>query len=49
MTVLGPRPADSCAMVIFGASGDPDQRLLMPALYNLSRTKMLPGEFAGEI
>jgi glucose-6-phosphate 1-dehydrogenase len=41
-----PRPADPCAMVIFGAGGDLTRRLLVPALYNLSRTKMLPENFA---
>ena len=33
-------------MVIFGASGDLTHRLLFPALYNLSRTGLLPPEFA---
>jgi len=33
-------------MVIFGASGDLTKRLLMPALYNLSHTKVLPEKFA---
>ena len=37
-----PRPADPCAMVIFGATGDLTKRLVVPALYNLSRTNMLP-------
>jgi glucose-6-phosphate 1-dehydrogenase len=41
-----PSPADPCAMVIFGASGDLTKRLVMPALYNLSRTKVLPEKFA---
>ncbi len=41
-----PKPADSCAMVIFGATGDLTQRLVMPALYNLARTKKLPEKFA---
>ncbi len=40
------RPADPCAMVIFGAGGDLTKRLVMPALYNLSRTKVLPENFA---
>jgi len=30
-------------MVIFGAGGDLTRRLVVPALYNLSRTKVLPG------
>jgi len=33
-------------MVIFGATGDLTKRLVMPALYNLSRTKVLPVNFA---
>jgi len=41
-----PRPADPCTMVIFGAGGDLTKRLVMPALYNLSRTKVLPEKFA---
>ena len=39
-------PADPCAMVIFGGSGDLTNRLLIPALYNLSRAKELPEKFA---
>jgi glucose-6-phosphate 1-dehydrogenase len=41
-----PPPADPCAMVIFGAGGDLTKRLVVPALYNLSRTGMLPENFA---
>ena len=33
-------------MVIFGASGDLTHRKILPALYNLSRDKMLPEHFA---
>ena len=33
-------------MVIFGACGDLTKRLVIPALYNLSRTKVLPEKFA---
>jgi glucose-6-phosphate 1-dehydrogenase len=33
-------------MVIFGASGDLTKRLLAPALYNLSRTNLLPEGFS---
>jgi glucose-6-phosphate 1-dehydrogenase len=40
------KPADPCAMVIFGATGDLTKRLVMPALYNLSRTNVLPEHFA---
>lgn len=32
----GKHPAPPCTLVIFGAGGDLTQRLLMPALYNLS-------------
>lgn len=39
-------PADACAMVVFGADGDMAKRLLVPALYNLSRTEVLPEKFA---
>src|SRR5476651_1230208 len=39
-------PGDPCAMVIFGADGDMTRRLLMPALYNLARTRLLPENFA---
>ena len=37
---------DSCVMVIFGASGDLTKRKLIPSLYNLSRSNLLPREFA---
>src|SRR5579875_3277487 len=40
------RPADPCTMVIFGAGGDLTKRLVMPALYNLARTGILPKNFA---
>src|SRR5271155_4416789 len=39
------KPADPCAMVIFGASGDLTKRLVVPALYNLLRTRVLPENF----
>ena len=32
-------------MVIFGATGELTKRLLIPALYNLARTKVLPENF----
>ena len=41
-----PAPADPYAMVIFGAGGDLTSRLVVPALYNLSRTQILPQNFA---
>ncbi len=40
------KPAPACTLVIFGATGDLTHRLLMPALYNLARWKLLPEEFA---
>jgi glucose-6-phosphate 1-dehydrogenase len=40
------KPADPCTMVIFGGSGDLTKRLVVPALYNLARTKVLPEQFA---
>src|SRR6187401_3399955 len=40
------KAADPCTMVIFGASGDLTKRLVVPALYNLARTKVLPENFA---
>ncbi len=40
------RPPGPCAMVIFGAGGDLTKRLLVPALYNLARTGLLPEHFA---
>jgi len=39
-------PASPCSMVIFGARGDPTKRLLMPALYNLAYSQLLPENFA---
>ncbi|HEY0426080.1 MAG TPA: hypothetical protein VGC82_22380, partial [Rhodopila sp.] len=32
-------------MVIFGAGGDLTKRLLVPALYNLATTGLLPEQF----
>jgi glucose-6-phosphate 1-dehydrogenase len=40
------KPADPCVLVIFGAGGDLTIRLVVPALYNLARTKLLPEDFA---
>ena len=40
------KPAPDCTLVIFGVTGDLAHRLLMPALYNLSRCKLLPERFA---
>lgn len=39
-------PPAPCAMVLFGAGGDLTHRLVFPALYNLSRTGLLPSSFA---
>ena len=39
-------PAPACTLVIFGANGDLTKRLLMPALYNLSGSKLLDDKFA---
>lgn len=35
-------PPPPCAIVIFGANGDLTRRLIIPALYNLARTQLLP-------
>ncbi|HET7086258.1 MAG TPA: glucose-6-phosphate dehydrogenase [Rhizomicrobium sp.] len=35
-------PPPPCAIVIFGANGDLTKRLIIPALYNLARTHLLP-------
>ena len=40
------QPADSCVMVIFGASGDLAKRKLIPALFNLARDKLLSQQFS---
>jgi glucose-6-phosphate 1-dehydrogenase len=40
------RPADTCTMVIFGASGDLTRRMLLPALNRLARERALPKGFA---
>jgi glucose-6-phosphate 1-dehydrogenase len=36
---------DSCAFVIFGVTGDLAHRLVLPALYNLAATDLLPDKF----
>ena len=38
-------PAPACTLVIFGANGDLTKRLLMPAMYNLSVSRLLDDEF----
>jgi glucose-6-phosphate 1-dehydrogenase len=40
------KPADPCAMVLFGATGDLSKQLVIPALYNLSASGLLPENFA---
>jgi glucose-6-phosphate 1-dehydrogenase len=40
-----PKP-DPCVVVIIGATGDLTKRLVIPALYNLSRTHALPEQFS---
>jgi glucose-6-phosphate 1-dehydrogenase len=39
------QPAGPCSLVIFGATGDLTKRKLMPALYNLAVSKLLPDAF----
>jgi glucose-6-phosphate 1-dehydrogenase len=39
-------PPPPCAIVIFGANGDLTKRLIIPALYNLARTNLLPKSLA---
>jgi glucose-6-phosphate 1-dehydrogenase len=39
-------PPPPCAIVIFGANGDLTKRLIIPALYNLARTQLLPQSLA---
>ena len=40
------QPVPPCAMVIFGGGGDLTKRLVVPALYNLAKQKLLPERFA---
>jgi glucose-6-phosphate 1-dehydrogenase len=40
------KTADPCALVLFGATGDLACRLVVPALYHLSRKGLLPDGFA---
>ena len=40
------KQADSCTMIIFGATGDLTKRKLFPALYNLAKQKFLTDSFA---
>ncbi len=43
---ITPPPAPPCVMVIFGAGGDLTKRKLLPSLYNLSASGLLPERFA---
>jgi glucose-6-phosphate 1-dehydrogenase len=43
---MTPEPAPPCAMVLFGANGDLTKRLVVPALYNLAKSGLLPAHFA---
>ena len=40
------RTANPTALIIFGASGDLTRRKLLPAVYNLALSRLLPGGFA---
>ncbi len=44
--LTGERLPESCALVIFGASGDLTKRKLLPALYTLAVERALPASFA---
>ena len=47
MTAVQPtqKKPDACSFVIFGVSGDLAHRLVIPALYNLAATDLLPDRF----
>src|SRR5258708_11571328 len=36
---------DSCSFVVFGVTGDLTHRLVIPSLYNLAATDLLPDKF----
>src|SRR5690348_78904 len=40
------KPPPPCAIVIFGANGDLTKRLIVPALYNLGQSGLLPPHFS---
>src|ERR1700693_2181697 len=42
----GLRPSPPCTIVIFGAAGDLTKRKLLPALYNLKASGLLPRQLA---
>ena len=39
------QPTDPCSMVLMGASGDLSRRMVVPALFRLSRRGILPPGF----
>src|ERR1700721_490884 len=45
MSATQKSPPPPCAIVIFGANGDLTRRLIVPALYNLAPTCLLPRPF----
>ena len=45
MTSATPKKPEPCAFVIFGVTGDLAHRLVIPALYNLAATDLLPDDF----
>ena len=45
-TQKGERIPEACIVVIFGASGDLTKRKLLPALYHLDQSGLLPRDFA---
>lgn len=40
------RPDEPCCFIVFGASGDLTKRKLIPALYNLACSNLLPAKFS---
>ncbi|MDB5547715.1 MAG: glucose-6-phosphate 1-dehydrogenase [Tardiphaga sp.] len=44
-TIQDAKKPDACAFVIFGVTGDLAHRLVIPALYNLAATNLLPEHF----
>jgi glucose-6-phosphate 1-dehydrogenase len=44
-TTTKPRLPDSCCFVVFGITGDLAHRLVIPALYNLAESGLLPEKF----
>lgn len=44
-TTAKPRVPDSCCFVVFGITGDLAHRLVIPALYNLAESGLLPDKF----